>query len=721
MNEKRNFDYKRLHPFKWYILENFPFLEDSIDVPTNYQLFCKLGEMYNKEIDTINTLGIQVEGITDWFDNLDVQDEVNNKLDEMAESGELEEIIATYINTNAIIGFDNVSMMISSENLQDGSYARTLGYYSKNDGGGAIYKIRAKGSDSANGMSLIQMSNPLLLAELIYENNINVKQLGAYGDGTHDDSSYFNHGISILAQNKTATDFSKINTLLIPSGEYKIDNTINLSVYVKLKTIGYATIRSYVDDITLKLSPDGVPYFPGESYERYNYLFGKLIDGEQGLRIVNMLSEEGNTIALSIGNNNVSNTNLNYNVSKASFDYISINNFHIALKINPYNVYLDTFNHFYSEQNDYAIVVGDSNITNYIDSGENISFNNSIFAGSDVVCLYNTPSQSIDFNFNECSFDFNKCVFQSPNNNEASSPARKISITNSHFEDISYLVDDETTPHGILFGQFRAYQVTISNSRILQKNKYHLFYATSPTSYILNLISNIITVFGDTEASNPYYQYLANDNVQNIHLFNNECSTRTGINMRLPSYNNCVIRPDWRSVDAGTTYTLTKNTANGTSMIDWKNAYFNKVNSTATVVANDFGGKSLQLKVDTSNPWDSSGSSGPIAWQMLSKRFKADSGDVLGFSMLYKNMKITGTITFVLLCYDCDNNLISQQNTTTPQVVNANYVVTTLPRFLQCPVGTQSAEVRMALTQNNNASQVQGEAFEIGNISVIKM
>lgn len=93
MNEKKNFDYKRLHPFKWYILENFPFLEDSIDVLTNYQLFCKLGEMYNKQVDAINTLGVQVEGITDWFDNLDVQDEINNKLDAMVEDGTMDEII----------------------------------------------------------------------------------------------------------------------------------------------------------------------------------------------------------------------------------------------------------------------------------------------------------------------------------------------------------------------------------------------------------------------------------------------------------------------------------------------------------------------------------------------------------------------------------------------------------------------------------------------------
>lgn len=97
--EDKNFNYKRLHPFKWFILENYPFLEDSIDVLTNYQLFCKLGEMYNKEIDAINMLGIQVEGITDWFDDLDVQEEINNKLDEMVEDGTLESILAEYFDT----------------------------------------------------------------------------------------------------------------------------------------------------------------------------------------------------------------------------------------------------------------------------------------------------------------------------------------------------------------------------------------------------------------------------------------------------------------------------------------------------------------------------------------------------------------------------------------------------------------------------------------------
>ena len=112
--EDINFNYKRLHPFKWFILENYPFLEDSIDVLTNYQLFCKLGEMYNKEIDAINMLGIQVEGITDWFDDLDVQEEINNKLDEMTLDGTLENIIGNILNkTSGELTFNTIYKNVS--------------------------------------------------------------------------------------------------------------------------------------------------------------------------------------------------------------------------------------------------------------------------------------------------------------------------------------------------------------------------------------------------------------------------------------------------------------------------------------------------------------------------------------------------------------------------------------------------------------------------------
>ena len=87
----KDYDYKRLTPFKWFVLQNFPFIDEDFDAITNYQLFCKLGEEINKVINSTNAMGTQVEELTDYvanyFDNLDVQEEINNKLDEMAEDG----------------------------------------------------------------------------------------------------------------------------------------------------------------------------------------------------------------------------------------------------------------------------------------------------------------------------------------------------------------------------------------------------------------------------------------------------------------------------------------------------------------------------------------------------------------------------------------------------------------------------------------------------------
>lgn len=95
------FEYKNLTPFKWFVLENFPFIEADFDALTEWQLFCKLGKEMNKIINSENTLGTQMENVTNafielqnyvnnYFDNLDVQEEINNKLNELAESGKLE-------------------------------------------------------------------------------------------------------------------------------------------------------------------------------------------------------------------------------------------------------------------------------------------------------------------------------------------------------------------------------------------------------------------------------------------------------------------------------------------------------------------------------------------------------------------------------------------------------------------------------------------------------
>lgn len=213
-------NYKRLPPFKWFCLTNFPFIEADFDALTNYELLCKVVQYLNDVIIKTNELGEQVEVLTNWFENLDVQDEINHKLDEMVESGELQEIISEYLNSTAIFGFDNVSSMQNATNLINGSFAKTLGYYSKNDGGNGLYKIRTITNDDViDGGKIIAMTNQDLVAELIINDTINIKQYGAKGDGTTDDTTAIQNAVN------------NFKNVFIPDGTFYITNDIDVNNY----------------------------------------------------------------------------------------------------------------------------------------------------------------------------------------------------------------------------------------------------------------------------------------------------------------------------------------------------------------------------------------------------------------------------------------------------------------------------------------------------------
>lgn len=200
-------DIKILPPFKMQVLTNFPYIEADFDALTNYQLLCKIVEYLNAVIHNENEVTEEVTGlynayvslqdyVNNYFDNLDVQDEVNNKLDEMAESGELTDIIAQYLGLAGMITYNTVAELKAAENIVNGSKCETLGYHEVNDGGGAIYKIRnITNEDVVDEGSIIALHNELLVAELIVNADINIKQFGAYGDGLHDDSDYIQNAI----------------------------------------------------------------------------------------------------------------------------------------------------------------------------------------------------------------------------------------------------------------------------------------------------------------------------------------------------------------------------------------------------------------------------------------------------------------------------------------------------------------------------------------------
>ena len=183
------FSYKNLSPFKWFVLQNFPFIEADFDAITNWQLFCKLGEEMNKIIEKVNQAGEQTENLTnafidlqnyvnDYFENLNIRNEVNIKLDEMAESGQLAELISQYLESQAVIGFNTTSALAQATNLANGSFARTLGRNQYNDGYGAFYKIRQRtNSDTPDGYNIIVLSNT---ENLIAERIVNVIETDVY-------------------------------------------------------------------------------------------------------------------------------------------------------------------------------------------------------------------------------------------------------------------------------------------------------------------------------------------------------------------------------------------------------------------------------------------------------------------------------------------------------------------------------------------------------------
>ena len=214
-------DYTNLTPFKtWLIYQintwgvnNFPFLENDFDQLTNYGMMMKLMKAMNDTISNQNKVEDDMSKlygaftelqtyINNYFDNLDVQEEINNKLDEMVEDGVLEQIIEQYLNSSALWCFNNVNEMKQATNLIEGSYAKTLGYYSINDGGGATYKIRKiTNEDIIDNAIIIPVLNPELIAE-INDNIIYPEMMGAKGDGINDDTiplqSTFKKGRTII-------------------------------------------------------------------------------------------------------------------------------------------------------------------------------------------------------------------------------------------------------------------------------------------------------------------------------------------------------------------------------------------------------------------------------------------------------------------------------------------------------------------------------------------
>lgn len=206
MNE---YNYNDLRPFKWFILQNFPFIEADFDALTNYELMCKLAEKMNEVINSINNVGNEVELLSNafinlksyvdnYFADLNVQDEINNKLDDMAESGQLTDIIAQYLQLAGLLCYNTVSDMANATNIVDGSFARTFGRTTYNDGYGAFYKIRDMiNTDIVDGENIVAIT---------HDNQLVAEKMPCYLDG---EITTINNSITSINNRHTLEDSKK--------------------------------------------------------------------------------------------------------------------------------------------------------------------------------------------------------------------------------------------------------------------------------------------------------------------------------------------------------------------------------------------------------------------------------------------------------------------------------------------------------------------------------
>lgn len=213
MNDKIEQNVYKVHPLKKICMTIGELPTSYLETMTYYEMLIWFTNFLRDNI--IPTLNNNAEAVKElqnlftelqnyvnnYFDNLDVQDEINNKLDQMLEDGVLEQIIEQFLQLTSLICYDNVNSMKDSPNLTNGSFAKTLGYYSTNDGGEGLYKIRTITSDDViDEASIIKMNDNTLIAELI-STYITPEMCGAYGDNTHDDYSALQKCVN-LAKNK---------------------------------------------------------------------------------------------------------------------------------------------------------------------------------------------------------------------------------------------------------------------------------------------------------------------------------------------------------------------------------------------------------------------------------------------------------------------------------------------------------------------------------------
>ena len=288
-------DVKTLKPFKRFIMT-------IGNLPTSYLESMTYGEMlmwfcnYLQEtvIPTVNNNGLAVEElqnfVTEYFDNLDVTEEIENKLDEMASDGTLTNLIKNYCDP-----------LINAQNTE-------------------ISNIRNIVTNVASGSPLIASSTSGMTdTSRIYVNTTDGKWYYYDGDSWEIGGTYQSSGIS----NKSID-------------VYMLDDLLQSNF-----TIMYSTPLSLGSEYAGFYKYDGT-YVDNDTYSNFHY---NLVNGKTYVFTGNNLSQISAIVIMDNSNNVIyaSNTSANLSNTTSTIFKCKENNLTAYISYNPANTFVNKF------------------------------------------------------------------------------------------------------------------------------------------------------------------------------------------------------------------------------------------------------------------------------------------------------------------------------------------------------------------------------------------
>lgn len=648
------------------------------------RLFNELSEETKATVEEYIAKFVELKDfVDDYFENLDVQEEINNKLDQMAEDGILQEIITTYIQSNVTWTFDTVADMQSATNLIVGSYARTLGYHSINDGGGSLYIVTDTSDDYT-----IALSGDLYAKLIVEKNSVSPQQFGAYGDGQHDDYLAVNKCVEYAKDIvETNGKFSEGEPEIELYGNYKITAGVILSPYLTYHLKGDVTFTSYLSSgkaVSIEYDTvldDNTGQNTSNGWSRGDMFYGGNM----------FITNSENNIASNVTGltiNNDSNLSITaQSFSRGRIQNISVTYFNVGVKINCYHFYIQSFFNIVTHSNNIDMMIGTEGATN-VDSGENILFQNCLFGTcSNYGVTINVATLNIEFL--NCSFDYNAQgairIFKQTS----------IKLDNCHIEDCH--------AGGDIAGVIGAVSDSIYANVLLD----NLRYVNAHTAYPLLSGKHITASINGIYESNLDNVTNATD-ANNFYLTNNSIITDT-------SFIGTNIRMTAPKLNGYRFHNLGDETA-GTSVVSGGNTVFCKYNyaNADTVMSIESVSDENVLRISATNSQLFNGA------VTLDPYIEVDSAyHRISASYLYKFNEGTIEPRIVFIYYDDNKTQISTKqwsgtgtNMLSPTAGNWCKQVT-IPFVEDIPVNTKYVKIRPSFIARSYCASVDVKDFHV--------